>query len=150
MGSDYPGITVMLNMLAGRDRGLDVFERALGKTLAEVRLDEDAGPDGALVFRFEDGSGMALRDEGRSCCESRYMVCEDDLSYYRGAKLQNVVVKDAPDEEDEYGNRHEVQFLEVVTDKGSFTVATHNSHNGYYGGFWIRAVELPGAQGEPA
>ena len=32
---------------------------------------------------------------------------------------------------------HEVQFLEVKTSKGSFTMSSHNEHNGYYGGFSI-------------
>jgi hypothetical protein len=30
-------------------------------------------------------------------------------------------------------------FLEIHTDRGSFTMANHNVHNGYYGGF---AVEV--------
>jgi hypothetical protein len=32
---------------------------------------------------------------------------------------------------------HEVQFLIVDTDKGSFTCESHNVHNGYYGGFLV-------------
>ena len=47
-------------------------------------------------------------------------------------------LKEAPSQENEWGE-HEVQFLEVTTSKGEFTMASHNEHNGYYGGF---AIEL--------
>ena len=45
-------------------------------------------------------------------------------------------IREAPNEPDEYGD-HEVQFLLVNTSIGTFTVASHNEHNGYYGGFDI-------------
>ena len=34
---------------------------------------------------------------------------------------------------------HEIQFLDVKTDKGIFQMANNNEHNGYYGGFLIEA-----------
>jgi hypothetical protein len=45
-------------------------------------------------------------------------------------------LQDASERPDEYGI-HEVQFLIVDTDRGSFTCETHNEHNGYYGGFLV-------------
>lgn len=128
------GFSVMLGMLAGNEDSVNAFKPALGKTIAKLWL----GEDDALHFVFTDGSAIKLADEGQSCCEHRYMRTDDDLTEYVGAKLLGAVVKAAPNEPDEYGE-HEVEFLEVQTDRGSFTMASHNEHNGYYGGFLIRA-----------
>jgi hypothetical protein len=51
-------------------------------------------------------------------------------------------VKNAPNIPDE-NNFHEVQFFEIQTDRGVFTLSSHNEHNGYYGGFFLKvdAVE---------
>jgi hypothetical protein len=38
------------------------------------------------------------------------------------------------DADDGYGN-HDLAFLIVTTSLGSFTVANHSEHNGYYGAF---------------
>ena len=66
------------------------------------------------------------------------MVTADDLSEYENAKLLDFELKEAPSIEDNYGE-HEIQFLDIKTDKGIFQIANHNEHNGYYGGFWIAA-----------
>jgi hypothetical protein len=122
-----------------RDPGqFNLYKNALGKTIASVHLDEE---ESELRFKFTDGTGLKLFDDGQSCCESRYMTTDDDLTYYAGAKFMGVEIKEAPDIEDEEGDVHEVQFLEVKTDKGVFTMATHNEHNGYYGGFDITIKE---------
>lgn len=129
------GMGVMLRALGGNAESVASFTGAVGKTIAALRL----GDDDALHFEFSDGSKMKLSDEGQSCCENRYMRTDDDLGYYVGAKLLGAEVKEAPNEPDEYGE-HEVQFLDVRTDRGVFTMASHNEHNGYYGGFWIVAA----------
>jgi hypothetical protein len=110
----------------------------IGKTITALTLDEYD----ALCFVFDDGKKMRVSDEGHQCCESRYMRTDDALGDYLGAKFMGMVIKDAPDqyeEPDQYGegNVHEVQFLEVRTDRGVFTMTSHNEHNGYYGGFLI-------------
>jgi hypothetical protein len=69
------------------------------------------------------------------------MRTDDDLNYFVGAKLTGGEIKDAPDVPDKYGY-HEVQFLEIQTDRGVFTISSHNEHNGYYGGFWLRAEAI--------
>ena len=125
----------MLGMLGGNAESVAAFTGAVGKTIAALRL----GDDDALHFEFSDGSKMTLRDEGQSCCEHRYMLTDDNLADYVGAKLLGAEIKQAPDIETEY-DTHEVQFLEVQTDRGVFTMASHNEHNGYYGGFWIVAA----------
>lgn len=130
------GMGVMIKMLGGNADSASAFSASLGKTITALTL----GDDDALHFEFGDGTKMRLFDDGQSCCESRYMRTDDDLSYFVGAQLLDAEIKDAPNvEDDEYG-AHEVQFLEVKTSKGCFTMASHNEHNGYYGGFAIRAA----------
>jgi hypothetical protein len=67
------------------------------------------------------------------------MRTDDDLKEHIGGKLLRVALKDAPPVE-EGGNVHEVQFLEIETTKGIFTMSNHNQHNGYYGGFYVVAT----------
>ena len=111
---------------------MENVEKYVGKVISSVVL----GSDDVLQFVFADGSEMKVWDSGQSCCESRYMTTDDDLSFYSGTKLVSIEVRDAPDMEEGY-EVHEVQFLEVMTNRGCFTMATHNEHNGYYGGFCI-------------
>jgi hypothetical protein len=128
---------VMLSMSGGNADSVDAFKGAMGKTIAGLTL----GTDDALHFVFDDGSKMKLFDDGQSCCESRYMRTDDNLAEFVGAKLLGAEIKEAPPvkDDDDYGE-HEVEFLEVQTDRGVFTMASHNEHNGYYGGFSIRAA----------
>ena len=126
----------MLGHLAGNADSVEAFTKAIGKTISSVTL----GEDDALHFVFDDGFKMKIADEGQSCCESRYMRTDDDLKDYIGAKLLGAEVKEAPNIKTE-DDEHEVQFLEIQTSKGVFTMASHNEHNGYYGGFCIRASE---------
>jgi hypothetical protein len=135
------GLGVMIAMLGGNRESAEAMQAALGKEITALRLD-DGDRDNALHFTFSDGSGLRLFDDGQSCCESRYMRTDDDLSAFVGATLVSAEVRDVPKvpSEDEYGDEHEVQFLIVTTSKGAFTMASHNEHNGYYGGFAIRAA----------
>jgi len=66
------------------------------------------------------------------------MTTGDDLTYFTDTELIEISLESAPDVADKHGE-HEVQFLHVKTGKGSFTVETHNEHNGYYGGFRVEA-----------
>jgi len=144
------GMGVMLNALMGNRETVKTFTKAKGKKIIALELVEDArgfrhGHGDALRFTFEDGTKMQLRDDGQSCCESRYMMTDDDLSQFIGADLLDAEIRDAPNEPDKYGE-HEVQFLVVTTSKGAFTMASHNEHNGYYGGFSIVAEDVPSDQ----
>jgi hypothetical protein len=125
------GMGVMINMLCGADRGSEILKECIGKIISKVYLKDDA-----LFFEFSDGDKIKVYDDGQSCCESRYMRTDDDLAYYAGATLMNITLENAPDVKMEY-DTHEVQFLHVKTSKGSFTMSSHNEHNGYYGGFYI-------------
>ena len=108
---------------------------SLGKEISSVKV-----VDYSLIFTFKDGTTLNLWDDGQSCCESRYMNTDDDLSFVDGATLDKLELRDGPDvsSEDDYGCK-DSQFLIVTTSKGSFTVVNYNEHNGYYGGFQIKA-----------
>jgi len=128
---------VMLSMLSGNRESVDAFAAAIGKRIASLEVVRDEG----LRLWFDDGTGLAIDDDGQSCCESRYMTTDDDLSAFVGATLTSAEVREAPGVEDKYGE-HETQFLVVTTSLGAFTCCTHNEHNGYYGGFAVRAKPL--------
>ena len=130
--TNMPGMGVMIGMLSGNKETVDSWQSAKGKTIQDVALRNDK-----LHFRFSDGTGIVVFDDGQSCCEARYMQTDDELSHFVGATLLDAEIKNGPDEADEWGEVHETAFFEVKTSLGCFTVVTHNEHNGYYGGFWI-------------
>lgn len=82
-----------------------------------------------------------LIDNGQSCCENwGYMTSEDDLNYFVGAELLDVKVTDTTLNQkvltkmnNEYIDTSEIQFVDFITNKGTFQLAVYNSHNGYYG-----------------
>lgn len=127
------GMGVMIGMLAGNKETVEAVQSALGKKIDRV---EQVGE--VLNIHMKDGFTLELFDDGQSCCESRYMRTDDDLSEFTNTTLKEIELKEAPQITDEYGD-HEVQFLEVKTGKGSFVMSSHNEHNGYYGGFMIVA-----------
>jgi hypothetical protein len=126
------GFTVNLNRLFGEKS--DAPGKCFGKEIAEITVD-----DHVLKITFTDGLVLSLWDDGQSCCEARYMDTDDDLAAFVGATFTDLRVEEGPDDRGEYGDSHEQQFLLVDTSKGTFTVVTHNEHNGYYGGFSITA-----------
>ena len=127
------GLAVMIGILGGNEETVNAVKTSIGKTIENVCMHDDI-----LIFKFTDGTKLKMWDDGQCCCEHRYMMTDDDLTYFSGAKLMGFEIKDAPDGEDN-GEVHQVRFLDVTTDKGVFQMATHNEHNGYYGGFWIVA-----------
>jgi len=135
------GMGVMIGMLGGNKETVEAVKASLKKKIAAIQVKDDV-----LALTFTDKSVLRLRDDGQSCCESRYMVCDDKLDKFVGGKLMDISLEDAPDppKKSEWEEAHEAQFLHVKTSKGSFTVSNHVEHNGYYGGFWIVA-SLAGA-----
>jgi len=132
------GLGVLLHHLFGDgSASIEALEAAQGKVIKSLEM-SDVG-DGELLVRFEE-STLIIRDDGRSCCESRYMTTDDDLNSFVGATFTGVELRDGPEMTTEYGEPHEQQFLLVNTSLGTFTVVTHNEHNGYYGGFYIVAA----------
>lgn len=129
------------------------FNSNLGKVIKSLDISGDT-----FLIKFEDNTGIIMADKAQQCCESRYMHSDDKLSYYIGAKLLNGRIEDVSNsyekvrefldhfiktgEESFYTNETECQFLIIDTDKGSFTIANYNEHNGYYSGFNLEFEEI--------
>lgn len=133
----HPGVGVTIGMLAGNKDSVEAFREAMGKTIKTLSLIDDD----ALHFVFEDDTKIKLFDDGQSCCEIRYMRTDDNLEDFIGAELLDAEVADGPSQEGEWGEAHDIQFLKIKTSIGVFTMTSHNEHNGYYGGFLIRAAK---------
>jgi hypothetical protein len=127
------GLGVMLSQLGGESM------RPLAKFLGQ-RIDSASVDDKHLKLRFGDRL-VTLWDNGQSCCESRYMTTDDDVSQMIGEMLRDAEIADGPSEGDQDSEVHEQQFLRIATDKQTYTFVTHNEHNGYYGGFSVVATE---------
>lgn len=72
------------------------------------------------------------------------MTCDDDVNDLVGHNWISADVQDGPslkDENEEYAEDHDQQFLIVRTTGATITVANHNEHNGYYGGFGLTIEE---------
>jgi hypothetical protein len=128
------GLGVMIQSLGGNEETVKAIKESLGKHIVNIVLESDS-----LAIHFEDKTVLYLQDEGQSCCEHRYMTTDDDLSEFCDSQFMDVELADGENKDDEYGE-HEIQFLNIKTSKGTFQMANHNEHNGYYGGFWITAT----------
>lgn len=131
-----PGLGVLLQWMGGNVDSVNRLKAAEGKRIAQIAVG-----DKVLRLTFEDGTVLALADMGQSCCEHRYLHTDDHTAYFVGAVFTGVALKEGPTAEDKYGGEHEQQFLEIQTDRGVFTLTNHNEHNGYYGGFAVRAID---------
>lgn len=134
-----PGFTVMVNDLSGgRNRGRETLDGAKGKTIASIGILPESESVPGVRVTFTEGPAMLIRDVGQSCCESRYVTTDDtDLAYWNGSEFLDIEIADAPGTTGEYGEEHEIQFLNIKTSKGVVTFSTHVEYNGYYGGFSI-------------
>jgi len=150
-------------VLAATNRAI---EKAKGRTIAEITLvsyERDCAAKGleapveaedlaqdfvALFIRFVDGTALAVRDDEHNCCERRFLTCDDDLANAAKSIFIGLQLNRVDQGAGERDAAHDVGFLEVLTSHGSFTVCTHNEHNGCYAGFsvWaeiIGAAEIP-------
>lgn len=121
--------------MEGKESTLAIAE-SVGMTIATINVDESE-----VAVCFDDGSKLTIWDDGQSCCESRWLTCDDDVAAFEGAQFVGAHTSSVGEwdgDESEF-DCHDVEFLVVETSLGSFTVATHVDSNGYYGGFWIRA-----------
>ena len=122
----------LIKDLIGDDETRIAVQDSLNKTISGVFITDDN-----LYINFTDDTALRIWDSGQQCCEHRYMICDDDLNDYIGAKLTNVYSKPAIFTDDDWDNRHETMFVEFETTNGVFTIVNHNAHNGYYGGFRV-------------
>ena len=133
------GIGAMLHYLGGGSKNDP--KKYEGRTITNAYLDEVFnGDSGAMTLEFDDGVKIRIWDDGQSCCESRYITCDDDPKSLVGSKLKDIVVTGSDDSESDY-DVHEKVFIEVATDQGHIKFVTHNEHNGYYGGFGLTITE---------
>jgi hypothetical protein len=128
------GIGAMLHYLGGGSKH-DPKEY-YGQTILAADIADDK-----LSLKLDGGKTIEIWDNGQSCCENRYMRTDDDLSSLVGNTLVRIEAKDGPDIGDNDYDVHEQVFVEVGTDKGFITIANHNEHNGYYGGFGLTITE---------
>lgn len=134
------GISVMLS---DDSSSVKAYQEALNKTISQIKFENDS-----LKLYFTDGTGILIFDDGQSFgtvyggCEHRYMTTDDDLDSFTKAVFLGLELLDAPTIEDEDSDPHEVQFLKVSTSNGVFTIETHNEHNGYYGGFFVKVEQI--------
>ncbi len=112
------------------------FSATLGKVIFKITLNDK----NELVFDFTDGTGVKILDEAIYCCEERYMRTDDNLDDFIGTKLIGAELKHV-ENVDSY-EVHEIQFLEIQTNRGVFTMANHNENNGYYCGFNITSEAI--------
>jgi hypothetical protein len=142
-----PGIGTMLHFLGGgsEKNASDYYGRKITAVFTSTgpgyRSVGECEKE-ALNITFDDGVTIRLTDEGQSCCEHRFMTCDDDLSKLVGGHLRKIEVRELKEETVEYGD-HEQAFVEIATDECFITVVTHNEHNGYYGGFGLSIGEVP-------
>ena len=130
----------MIGAPRGNEGAVEAINRATGKTIASLAIESDDRDNNGLRFGFTDGTTLAIFDDGQSCCEHRYMHTDDPLDAFVGAQFRGAEVRDGPTEDTEYEIK-ESQFLIVHTSAGDFTVVNYNEHNGYYGGFDLKAKE---------
>lgn len=114
-----------------------------GKIVQKIYLDIDVylGHD-VLIIEFSDGQKVGIADTEQCCCEHRYITCDDDLTGYQGAHLEDISLREGRDDIGDGMDCHEVAFVKVVTDQGTITLTSHNEHNGYYGGFDLAILAL--------
>lgn len=133
------GIGAMLHYLGGGSENAP--DKYYGRKIVEARLYPSDSEAAGLHLKFDDGVVIRLWDDGQSCCESRYMTTDDDPAELVGQKLVKIEALRHEEKSGEYGDTHEMVFVEVVTELGRVVLVTHNEHNGYYGGFGLTITE---------
>jgi hypothetical protein len=127
------GIGAMLHQLGGGSE--HSATEYYGQKIVSAAINDDR-----LCLALGNGKNIQIWDDGQSCCESRYMKCDDDLNKIVGGTLTRIEVKPGEGPAYEY-DEHEIVFVEVGTDECFITIVNHNEHNGYYGGFGLTITE---------
>jgi hypothetical protein len=128
------GIGVMISELSGGNRNHP--NKYIGKKITNATYD-----DHYFELEFEGGQKIHIVDDGQSCCEYRYITCDDDLDDLIGYALLGIEEKPGPEYDEDY-DVHETMFVEIMSSGGGVTFTTHNEHNGYYGGFALKIEEV--------
>jgi hypothetical protein len=128
------GLGAMLHALAGGSE--ESPDKYYGLTIADAKVS-----DSELSITFDNGVSIKIWDDGQSCCEERFITCDDNASQLVGGKLVEISSSESKYQEDDY-ETHETCFVTVKTDQDLITMTTHNIHNGYYGGFGLTITEV--------
>ena len=127
---EYGYLSLLSHQLQFSKTSFNTYRKALGQTIRKISCDYET-----LTLLFENGHGITITDSGQSCCEHRYMVCDDDTRSYVGATLLGMDLADVPEVLEEWPFSREVQFLRIHTSRGTIVVSNHN--DGRYIGFCI-------------
>ncbi len=131
------GFSVMLKQMCSNKETVEAYKKMLNKTIEKIEI-----KDNHLYITFKEDYKVDIFDDGQSCCEHRYMVCDNDLKSFIGDTLIDIDLKSTEAKEEDYSAVHEIEFLEIKTNKGTISIANHNEHNGYYGGFALDIKEV--------
>jgi hypothetical protein len=144
------GMGVMINMLFGDGRETaDALSASVGQIITDIKImlpdgeddnyDRDRHTD-EIVITLGNGKTLRVWDSGQSCCESRYITSDADLTSYIGQTIRDFRQGEYKTTiESESGEEHDVQNFLIDTTEGTIDFVTHVEHNGYYGGFSIAA-----------
>lgn len=130
-----PGFGAMLHYLSGGSANDP--KKYYGKVVESAQL---VGDD-RLRISFVGGPVIELWDNGQSCCEKRYLTCDDDPADLNGQGLVSIEAVRTEERDDNHGDPHEMVFVKVQGDRSAITLCAHNKHNGYYGGFGLTITE---------
>ena len=128
------GMGAMLHALGGGSD--ESASKYAGRVIKSASIDDEK-----MLITFEDDITIKIWDDGQSCCESRYMTCDDDVKSLVGGKLLKIEAQEGESKDEDY-DVHEWVFVEVATENDHIKFCTHNEHNGYYGGFGLSITEL--------
>lgn len=118
-------------------KSLEAFMKVINKKITGIALAGAVDSDHKEELHIRLGHEyLRIIDDGQSCCENRYMTCDDKLEDHVGATLLNIETREMPIPtlEDADGESHDIEYLVVTTTAGELVIVNHNEHNGYYGG----------------
>ena len=114
-----------------------ISEICSGEVIENITIFTEGNID-ILCIKLECGLQVEVCDNGQSCCEHRYMNCDDNLSSLVGEEFRSIKLGESSHTDHDY-DVTDIQFLKFQTNKDSITIANYNEHNGYYGGFSIES-----------
>ena len=115
----------------------EIMKRCAHRKIDDIVVEENHT---SILF---DGMELVITDNGQSCCEQRYMSTDDDATYHVGSLFMGIALGSVEEDTGARpdvcgdGDAHDIQFLDIYTTLGVISIANHNEHNGYYGGFDI-------------
>lgn len=126
-----------------KGESLEAFMKVINKKITGIALAGHVDSDQKDELHIRLGQEyLRITDSGQSCCEDRYMTCDDKMEDHVGATLLNIETREMPIPvlEEEDSEAHDIEYLVVTTTAGELVIINHNEHNGYYGGFSVEVT----------